>query len=401
MRRVVITGMAPVCIAGTDHETMFENMCAMKDYVTEIDKNTKAREQLLTRYCIPFPKYDESKYSERLLPVKKRGSVSAQAGVFAALSALEDAGLSEAEKNTTIFMGTGAPNMPELGKQILTFEEKNTTVRMGVPLCMSSSIASWVAIVLGTHGKATCVSNACASGNDSIGMGYESILMGKCDMSICGGSDCLYDKNHTLLKSFEYLKAVSDLPDGHSAPFSKERGGFLFSEGGAGVIILEELEHALKRNARIYAEITGYESSSDGYSIVSIREDGSVIKDMLTKLIGDKHVDYYNAHATGTVLNDTVEGKVIREIFGSKDKQPAISATKSLIGHTLGASGIIETMVCVDSIRHGKVHGSTCRTIDDDLNISCETRNIDVETAVTASFGFGGHNSCLMIEKYV
>lgn len=401
MRRVVVTGMAPVCAAGTDHETMFENICAMKDYVSEIDRNTAAREHLLTRYGVLFPEYDDSRYAEKLMTVKKRGSVSSQAAAFAALNALEDAGLSEAEKNTSVFMGVGAPNMPELGKQILTFEERNSTVRMGIPLCMSSSIAAWVSIVLGTTGRAFCISTACASGVDAIGNGYESILSGKCDMSVCGGGDCLYDKNHTLLKSFEYLKAVSDLPDGRSAPFSKERSGFLFSEGGAGVVVLEELEHALRRNAVIYAEITGYETSSDAYSIVSIREDGSVIKNMLKNLIGDKKVDYYNAHATGTVLNDTIEGKVIRELFGSKEQQPAISATKSIIGHTLGASGVIEAMVCIDSIRHGKVHGSTCRTIDDDINISKETRALEINTAVTASFGFGGHNSSLMIEKYV
>ncbi len=400
MKRVVITGMAPVCAAGTDHEEMFENLCGVKQYIRPLEKNTPSREALKTSFCVPYPEYDDSEFAQKLMPVKKRGSVSSQAAVFAALSALKDAGIEQPDEDTRVFVGVGAPNMPELSRQILTFQEKLATDRMGVPMAMQSSVAAWIAIVLGTHGKSMTISMACASGTESVGMGYESILAGKCSMALCGGSDCLYDRNETLLKSFEYLKAVSDLPDGSSAPFSKERSGFLFSEGGAGIVVVEELEHALKRGARIYAEITGFESSSDGYSIVSMIEDGAVIKDMLRRLIGDKKVDYYNAHATGTVLNDKVEAEVIRELFGEKSSQPAISATKSVIGHTLGASGAIEVMVCADSIRHGKVHGSTCRTILDDLNITAETRDIEVNRAVSASFGFGGHNAAIMIEKY-
>ena len=166
------------------------------------------------------------------------------------------------------------------------------------------------------------------------------------------------------------------------------------------MLIIEELEHAKKRNAEIYAEITGFQCNSDGFNIVAMREDGKYIHQLLDKLIENKKVDYYNAHGTGTVLNDDVESMVIKEIFGDKENQPAISATKGILGHSLGASGALEAIVCVESILHNKVHGNVCKTVIDNLNITAETREIPVNRTVTASFGFGGHNAALMIERY-
>ena len=208
---------------------------------------------------------------------------------LAALMALEDAGISEPDDDTRVFVGVGAPNMPELSRQILMLNEKNRTDRMGVPMAMQSSVAAWISIMLGIHGKSMTVSMACASGTESIGMGYESILNGKCSMALWR-ADCLSDRNMTLLKCFEHLKAVSNCETGQSLPFSEERSGFLFSEGGASILVVEELEHAVKRNAEILAEITGFESSSDGYNIVSMYEDGRIIKQMLRKLIGNKKI---------------------------------------------------------------------------------------------------------------
>ena len=155
------------------------------------------------------------------------------------------------------------------------------------------------------------ISMACASGTESVGTGYERIKAGKCDMALCGGSDYLSDRNMLLLKGFEFLKAATMDDDGLSRPFSEERSGFLFSEGASGIILLEELDHAMKRNAHIYAEVTGFESSSDACSIVSMQEDGRYIENMLRRLIGDKKIDYYNAHGTGTLLNDSIEAKAL------------------------------------------------------------------------------------------
>ena len=296
MKRVVITGIGSICSAGIGHEEVFKNICEKRQNIQPIDINTEARETLKTRFFVPYPEIDDTKYAEKLLKVKARGSKSSYAASVAALMALEDAGISEPDDDTRVFVGVGAPNMPELSRQILMLNEKNRTDRMGVPMAMQSSVAAWISIMLGIHGKSMTVSMACASGTESIGMGYESILNGKCSMALCGGSDCLSDRNMTLLKCFEHLKAVSNCETGQSLPFSEERSGFLFSEGGASILVVEELEHAVKRNAEILAEITGFESSSDGYNIVSMYEDGRIIKQMLRKLIGNKKIDYYNAH---------------------------------------------------------------------------------------------------------
>ncbi|MCM1231358.1 MAG: beta-ketoacyl-[acyl-carrier-protein] synthase family protein [Ruminococcus flavefaciens] len=400
MRRVVITGLAPVCALGYDHETVFGNLCDVRQNIVPIVKDNPMRQTLRTDYFVPYPEPDFSEYGDKMIQVRKRGAKSACLAVYAALKALEDSGMEKPDDDSMVFIGVGAPTMNEISRQVLKAEHTNKMDTMSVPMAMQSSIAAWISIVLGIHGKSSVISMACASGTETVGMGYENILNGRCDMAFCGGSDYLTDDNLCLLKGFEHLKAVTDSKDGRSLPFSKERSGFLFSEGGAAVVIVEELNHALARGAKIYAEITGFESSSDGFSVVSMYEDGRIIERMLRRLIGDKKVDYYNAHGTGTLLNDSVEARVIREIFGGKENQPAISATKALIGHTLGASGTIEVAVCADSILSNKVHGNICGTVMDDLNYTPETRSIQVDCAVSASFGFGGHNAAIMLERY-
>ena len=400
MRRVVITGISEICSAGTDHNEVFKNLCEKKIHLCEIEKNNPAREKLNSRYYIPYPDIDASRYAAELRQVKRRGSKSAYTACYSALTALEDAGIESADSTTRVYMGVGAPNMYELMEQTFQLEYENTIKMLLIPITMQSSLAAWISITLGIHGRSSVLSMACASGTEAVGSGYESILNGQCDMALCGGSDYLPDKNLLLLRGFEALKCASFSEDGYAHPFSEEANGFLFSEGAASVLVLEELEHALKRNARIYAEITGFQSSCDGYSIVAMREDGKVITQMIRDLIQDKHVDYYNAHGTATKLNDMTEALMLRQVFGDKEHQPAISATKSLIGHTLGASGAIEVAVCADSIQHNRVHGNTCKTVFENLNITSETRDIKVDTAVSASFGFGGHNAAIMLERY-
>ena len=179
MKRVVITGIGSICSAGIGHEEVFKNICEKRQNIQPIDINTEARETLKTRFFVPYPEIDDTKYAEKLLKVKARGSKSSYAASVAALMALEDAGISEPDDDTRVFVGVGAPNMPELSRQILMLNEKNRTDRMGVPMAMQSSVAAWISIMLGIHGKSMTVSMACASGTESIGMGYESILNGK------------------------------------------------------------------------------------------------------------------------------------------------------------------------------------------------------------------------------
>lgn len=399
-RRVVITGMAPICSLGTSHEELFENLCEGKQKIKKIEKNTPARQKLRTKCYVPYPEVKFEKLKEKLKYVEARGSKSSYLAAAAALLALEDANVEQPDEDTQVYVGVGAPNMSELFDQIVPFEKEQKMSINAVPLSMQSSVAAWISIILGLHGKSMTISMACASGTEAVGTGYESILNGKCSMALCGGSDYLSDPNLTLLRGFEYLKAVTNTEDGVPKNFSDERKGFLYSEGASAILVLEELEHAIARNVKIYAEVTGFESSSDGYNIISMYPDGRIIQKMLEKLIGTKKIDYYNAHGTATGLNDSMEAHVIKELFGGIEKQPAINATKGLVGHTLGASGAIEAIVCAKTICENKVHANSCGTIMEGLNITKEARSYPVDTAISASYGFGGHNAAIMIERY-
>lgn len=401
MRRVVITGMAPICSLGSDHETVFENLCSKKQYKTKIDKNTPARKKIKAEWYVPFPDcYSDDLFQEKLAPVKASGAKSAYIAAKAALLAMQDAKLEQADDNTMVIVGTDSFSMEELVDQLIQFDTKQKMYSMMIPLTIQSAIASWVTIVLGTHGMSSVINMACASSTTSVGICYESILNGKCDMAVCGGTSYIGDRNLTMFKGFEYLKCSSTNKEGNVYPFSKEKNGFLFSEGAACMLVIEELEHALKRGAEIYAEITGFACSSDAYNVVSMYPNGTIVENMLKKLVQGKKVDYYNAHGTATILNDEVEAKIIQNVFGDADSQPAINSSKAFLGHTLGASGAIELAVCADSIRHNKVHGNLCGTILENLNYTPETREMQVDCAVSSSLGFGGHNSAIMVERY-
>lgn len=401
MRRVVITGMAPICSLGSDHETVFENLCSKKQYKTRIDKNTPARKKIKAEWYVPFPDcYSDDLFQEKLAPVKASGAKSAYIAAKAALLAMQNAKLEQADDNTMVIVGTDSFSMEELVDQLIQFDTKQKMYSMMIPLTIQSAIASWVTIVLGTHGMSSVINMACASSTTSVGICYESILNGKCDMAVCGGTSYIGDRNLTMFKGFEYLKCSSTNKEGNVYPFSKEKNGFLFSEGAACMLVIEELEHALKRGAEIYAEITGFACSSDAYNVVSMYPNGTIVENMLKKLVQGKKVDYYNAHGTATILNDEVEAKIIQNVFGDADSQPAINSSKAFLGHTLGASGAIELAVCADSIRHNKVHGNLCGTILENLNYTPETREMQVDCAVSSSLGFGGHNSAIMVERY-
>lgn len=401
MRRVVITGMAPICSLGSDHEIVFENLCSKRQYKTRIDKNTPARKKIKAEWYVPFPDcYSDDLFQEKLAPVKASGAKSAYIAAKAALLAMQDAKLEQADDNTMVIVGTDSFSMEELVDQLIQFDTKQKMYSMMIPLTIQSAIASWVTIVLGTHGMSSVINMACASSTTSVGICYESILNGKCDMAVCGGTSYIGDRNLTMFKGFEYLKCSSTNKEGNVYPFSKEKNGFLFSEGAACMLVIEELEHALKRGAEIYAEITGFACSSDAYNVVSMYPNGTIVENMLKKLVQGKKVDYYNAHGTATILNDEVEAKIIQNVFGDADSQPAINSSKAFLGHTLGASGAIELAVCADSIRHNKVHGNLCGTILENLNYTPETREMQVDCAVSSSLGFGGHNSAIMVERY-
>ncbi len=400
MRRVVITGMSMVCSLGTNHEKVFERLCAREKVIVPIDRSNGSFDNIKTLYYTPVAKLDEEKHNDKLRQIKKKAPKLIYYTAHTALEALEDAGLDTPDDDTSIIIGCSVPLADGIFETYDEMRSKGRINLMTIPSFMDNSPASWLAVTLGVHGRSSIVSSACASGTESIGKAYETIMSDKSDVVICGGCDKLRDKEWIILKGFENLKVVSQDKDGCSYPFSDERTGFLYSEGAVAILVLEELEHALKRNARIYAEITGFEQNCDGYSIIAMPENGEYISAMLKKLVGNKKVDYYNAHGTGTKLNDMAEANAVRNVFGKCSDQPAINSTKAFLGHTISASGAIEAIVCVDSICHNKVHGNMCKTVFNDLNYTQETREMQINCAVSASFGFGGHNAAIMIERY-
>ena len=399
MRRAVITGAAVLCSLGDDHESVFQALCDKKQVLKEFDKEESDLSCVRAKYFTPIPEYDDSMFSRKLMLVKKRGGKRSANAVFTALKALKDSGISTPDENTAIIVGEGCPAFDGIDRLLYKkFAATGKMDPMTAPTVMPNATASWVSIVLGTHGRSITMSTACASGTDSIGMGYDMILSGRCDMALCGGNEYLYSSGASPVRAFESLRAITHAEDGRSIPFSKEREGFLFSEGNCGFLVIEELDHALARGANIYAEITGYEFSSDAHNIVSLAEDGVQIENMLRRLIGSRKVDYYNAHGTATEVNDQMEAVLLKEVFGERLPEVLIGATKGLTGHSIGASGAIEAAACAYSIRNGIVHGNILGTALEGLNLPDKTVSADIKCAVSASFGFGGHDSALLFE---
>jgi 3-oxoacyl-[acyl-carrier-protein] synthase II len=217
---------------------------------------------------------------------------------------------------------------------------------------------------------------------------------------LAGGVESLKDPDGVIMRGFDVLGTLTQASDGRPKPFTQNHDGFLFAEGGAGVLVLEELEHAKKRGAPIYAEVLRYHENCDAKSIVQIDKSGTYIHKLLEELCGEENVDYINSHGSGTVLNDTVESEVINRVFGAKDRQPLINATKGLIGHTIGASGAIEAITTLLSMKHSRIHGNYGEGVLGSLNVAINNPVISIKKAVSTSYGFGGHNAGLLFGAY-
>jgi 3-oxoacyl-[acyl-carrier-protein] synthase II len=217
---------------------------------------------------------------------------------------------------------------------------------------------------------------------------------------LTGGVECLHDPYGAIMRGFDALGALTQSQDGHPQPFSRNHSGFLFAEGGACLLVLEELEHAHRRHAPIYAEIVDYRANSDASNIVQLDPEGKQIIRLLRELSSSGPIDYLNAHGTGTVANDTVESQAIQTVFGNRNVQPLINSTKGILGHTFGASGAIEAAVAALSVARGSIHGNLTSDPMPDLNLPLDTANTPVEQALSVSYGFGGHNGGLLFRKY-
>jgi len=411
-RRVVITGIGPVTSIGIGAETFFANLFHGAAEVKEIELNVPFRHR--SSHYIPLPEFDFQEYGFK----KYYNFIQAEdkMAVIGAKLALIDAGFEQSgdkqnfagAENSAVVLGTGFSGMEtaflsylsHMGIEYVSKRtgKKATYNRMIIPLLMSSSPASWVSILLGIKGESFTLNTACASGTYAIGEAFRKIKFGLTDTVVTGGVENLRDENFAIFRGFDSLGALTTSDD--SQAFSNNRSGFLFAEGGGCILVLEELEKAKSRNARIYAEVLDYHANSDAHNIVKLEPSGDSIATLLKKLKSDNHIDYLNSHGTGTIPNDNIEAKVIKDVFGDSDSQPYINSTKSIIGHTIGASGAIETAVTAMSIYNGKLHPNKITDPIENLNLVTKALEKPVEKAITVSYGFGGHNSGILLGRY-
>lgn len=293
--------------------------------------------------------------------------------------------------------------LDEIVKRLLIPKRFNP---FAVSMIMPNACSGNLGIKFDFRGSNNTFCAACASGTVAIGYGFKAIRSCEIDIALAGGSEYLYDEYGGIFYGFDVVKALTrnnETPEKANCPFDRMHSGFLFSEGGGAVFVIEELGHALRRGAPIIAEIIGYAETCDAHNIMMMQSSGRNILRMIGQVLEDggiseKEVDYLNTHGTGTVLNDETEARVIEGAFG---RDVLVNSTKSLLGHTLGASGAIEAVVAALSIKYKTTH--ICKNLEDpiaDLNFVTKVDAYPIKTALTQSFGFGGHNAALLLREY-
>lgn len=403
MRRVVVTGMGIVSSIGNNTQEVLASLREAKSGISLAEDFVKYNFRCQVQ---GDPKLDPFEVLDRRT-ARFMGKGTAW-NYIAMEQAIRDSGLEEGDvvnPMTGIIMGSGGPSTRTLVEAAAITQEKGPK-RIGptaVPKCMSSTASAVLATQFQIKGVNYSISSACATSNHCIGNAYETIQMGKQDIIFAGGSE---DLDWTMANLFDAMGAMSskynETPATASRAFDASRDGFVIA-GGAGVLVLEELEHAKARGAKILGEIVGYGATSDGYDMVAPSGEGGVrCMQMALKTVNDP-IDYINPHATSTPVGDTKEIEGIRQLFG--DKCPPISATKSLTGHSLGATGVQEAIYSLLMMNNGFICESA--HIDEidpefaDINIVRERiDNVEVNTVISNSFGFGGTNATLAFQRY-
>jgi len=408
--RVVVTGMGILCPLGLNIATTWEALIAGKsgiDYITLFDT-----EGFETKIAGEVKGFEPTDYVSR--KDARRMDRFAQLAVAASLQALEQSGIqinSENQDSIGIVVGSGIGGLTTLFEQVKVLLEKgpDRVSPFLIPMMIADIAAAQVSIVLGVKGPNLCTTSACSSGSDAIGAAYEIIKRGDAQVMIAGGGEAII--NPVGISSFNAMKAIStrnNEPQLASRPFNAERDGFVIGEGSA-ILIMESLPHAQKRGANILAEVIGYGASADAYHITQPLEDGEgaarAMQLALNKAgLAPTEIDYINAHGTSTLLNDRMETKAIKTVFGDNAYHIPISSTKSMMGHLIGGAGAVEAIICIKVIQHGIIPPTINLTHPDpecDLDyVPNVARQAKVTTALSNSFGFGGHNSVLAFRQY-
>ncbi len=355
--------------------------------------------------------FDPTQYMDK--KSARRMEQFCQFAVAAAGQAISDAGLDMEQEDPYMVgcsVGSGIGSLQAMEREYDRLKEKGPG-RVGpmlVPLMISNMAAGNVSIAYGLKGKSLNVVTACATGTHSIGEAYRTIQYGDADVMVAGGTESSITP--IGIAGFSALTALSfsEDPQRASIPFDKDRNGFVMGEGSA-VVVLEELEHAKRRGAKIYAELIGYGCSSDAYHITSPAEDGSGAATAMLNALKDggvapEELTYINAHGTSTHHNDLFETRAIKLAFGEHAYDLKINSTKSMVGHLLGAAGAVEFVTCVKEIQEGYIHRTVgLRETEEelDLNYCRDSYEEEVPYALTNSLGFGGHNASLLLKKYM
>jgi len=409
-RRVVVTGVGLVTPLGTGVEKTWNGLCAGKSGIGPITRFDAS--EVGVTIAAEVKDFQVEEHIDK--KVAKHLDLFVQYAVAAAGEALRDADFQITDANAArvgSIMGCGLGGLPTIEKYHQVALEKGTKriTPFFIPMVIPNMGAGQISIIYGTKGPNLSLTTACAAGTHAVGEAFRSIANAECDVAITGGSESVICP--LAVGGFHSMKALStrnDDPEKASRPFDKDRDGFIISEG-AGVLILEALEHAQARGARIYAEVVGYGLSGDGYHMAAPPEDGDGAVRCMRMALQDagmqpEDLDYVNAHGTSTPLNDVVETRAIKKVFGAHAYRLAISSTKSMTGHMLGGAGGIESVFTALAIKHQMAPptmnlenpGPEC-----DLDyVPNKARAMKIRAAMSNSFGFGGTNAVLIMKRY-
>lgn len=407
-KRVVVTGLGAITPIGNGVDAFWKSVKEEKigfDFIKAFDTT-----DYKCKVAAEVKDFNPEDYMDK--KTARRMEAFCQYAVAAAKEAIEDAKIDMEKEDPyrvgcAIGSGTGSLQAIEREHSRLIEKGPSKVGPLFVPLMISNMAAGNVSIAFGLKGKSLNVVTACATGTNSIGEAFRTIQYGDADIMVAGGTEaCVTPIGIAGFSSLTALSASED-PERCSIPFDKDRNGFVMGEG-SGVVILEELEHAKARGAKIYAEVLGYGCSSDAFHITSPAEDGMGAATAMLNALKDGNVakedlTYINAHGTSTHHNDLFETRAIKIAFGDHAKDIKVNSTKSMVGHLLGAAGAVEFVACVKEIENGFIHRTVglkeCEE-EMDLNYCMQSYEEDVPYALSNSLGFGGHNASLLLGKY-
>ena len=407
-KRAVITGMGAITPIGCGKDKFWNALMEGKSGVDLVTRfNTS---NFKTRIGAEIRDFDPQDYGIKPKDAKRMDRFT-QYGVAAASLAIQDSGLELADYNDRVgtMIGTGIGGLMTLEEEKRKLVESQNPSRVSpflIPMMMPNAINANVSIMFKLTGTSPCPANACATGSYAMIYACKDVALDDFDVIVTGGSEAILTE--IAASSFANMKALSrknEDPKGACRPFDKGRNGFVIGEG-AGVVVLESLEHALKRNAKIYAEIVGYATNTDAYHITAPDPGARMVRKAILDSLNMAHlepkdVDYINAHGTSTKLNDKSEAMAIGEVFG--DYKVPVSSTKSMIGHLIGAAGSVEAIACALAIENQMIPPSLNYETPDpevDLNVITEPTPANLNVVMNNSFGFGGHNAVMILKKY-